>query len=206
MTQQINLFNPIFLRQKKYFSTVTILQALALVLIGTLGFYAYAVFQTNHLSKEVAEAGKRLDVEKNRLSKISANFAPHEKNKELEAQVKALEKQLKTNEDILGIQAGVAAGQERGFSGYLLAFARQSVSGVWLTNISVGEGGGNMVIVGRALKAELVSDYIKRLSREKAMHGLTFSTLDLQQTAGEKSLKSKVPEGYFEFNLRSVEP
>jgi hypothetical protein len=33
MSQQINLFNPLFLKQKKYFSTVTMLQA--------LGFYAY---------------------------------------------------------------------------------------------------------------------------------------------------------------------
>lgn len=205
MTQQINLFNPIFLRQKKYFSTVTILQALTLVLVGTLSVYAYAVFQTNRLSKEVAEAGKRLDVEKARLAKVNVDFGPREKSKELEAQVKALEQRLKSSEDILGIQAGVASGQDRGFSGYLLAFARQSVNGVWLTSINVGEGGSKMVIGGRALRAELVPDYIKRLSKEKAMHGLTFSALDMQQTAADKSLKSKTPEGYFEFNLRSVE-
>lgn len=206
MTQQINLFNPIFLRQKKYFSTVTILQALALVLVGTLCFYAYAVIQTNRLSREVAETGKRLDVEKARLTKISADFGPREKSKELEAQVKELEKRLKSSEDILGIQAGVASVQSRGFSGYLLAFARQSVNGLWITSITVGESGSKMTISGRALKAELVSDYIKRLSKEKAMHGITFSAMDLQQTAADSSLKSKAPEGYFEFNLRSVEP
>lgn len=206
MTQQINLFNPIFLRQKKYFSTTTIVQALVLVLVGVLSFYAYAVFQTNRLSKDVEEAGQRLAQEKARLAKISVEFGPREKNKELEAQVKDLEKQLKSSEDILGVQAGVAAGQGRGFSGYLLAFARQSVNGVWLTNINVGEGGNKMMIGGRALRPDLVPDYIKRLSKEKAMHGQTFSTLNMQLSRVEKTPKNKGPEGYFEFKLRSTEP
>ena len=34
MTQQINLFNPIFLKQKKIFSAVNMLDALALLLVG----------------------------------------------------------------------------------------------------------------------------------------------------------------------------
>jgi len=206
VTQQINLFNPIFLRQKKYFSTVTILQALALVLVGVLIFYAYAVFQTKRLSKDVDEAGQRLEQERSRLAKISLEFGPREKSKELETQVKDLEKQLKSSEDILGVQAGVTAGQGRGFSGYLLAFARQSVNGVWLTNINVGEGGNKMMIGGRALRPDLVPDYIKRLSKEKAMHGQTFSTLNMQLSRVEKTPKNKGPEGYFEFKLRSAEP
>ena len=31
MSQQINLFNPIFMKQKKYFSVTTMLQALGLI-------------------------------------------------------------------------------------------------------------------------------------------------------------------------------
>lgn len=207
MTQQINLFNPIFLRQKKYFSIVTILQMLALVLVGMLSFYAYAAFQTNRLGKEVQETSGRLEQEKNRLAKASVELGPREKNQELDAQVKDLEKQLKNREDILGVQAGVAAGKGRGVSDYLLALARQSVNGVWLTSISVGgEGGNKMAIDGRALRPDMVPDYIKRLGKEKAMHGQTFSTLSMRLSRVERSAKYKGPEGYFEFNLRSAEP
>jgi Tfp pilus assembly protein PilN len=207
VTQQINLFNPIFLRQKKYFSIVTILQMLALVLVGMLTFYAYAVYQTNRLSAEVAETSGRLEQEKNRFAKANAELGPHEKNQDLDAQVKALEKQLKNREDILGVQAGVAAGKGRGFSEALLALARQSVNGVWLTSISVGgETSNKMVIDGRALRPDMVPDYIKRLSKEKAMRGQTFSVLNMQLSRMEKSANNKGPEGYFEFNLRSAEP
>ena len=207
MTQQINLFNPIFLRQKKYFSIVTILQMLALVLVGMLIFYAYASFQTKRLSGDVAEIGVRLEEEKARLAKVTTELGPREKNQDLEAQVKNLEKQLKSREDILGVQSGMAAGKGRGFSDYLLALARQSVNGVWLTGISVGgEGGSKMVIDGRALRPALLPDYIKRLSKESAMRGQNFSTLNMRLSRVEKSVKNKGPEGYFEFNLRSAEP
>jgi hypothetical protein len=54
MAQQINLFNPIFLQQKKHFSAVTMLQALGLLLAGILVFYAYASFETHKFAR-VAE-------------------------------------------------------------------------------------------------------------------------------------------------------
>ena len=95
----------------------------------------------------------------------------------------------------------------RGFSDYLLAFSRQSVNGVWLTSISVGgEGSNKMIVDGRALRPDLVSDYIKRLSKEKSMQGQTFATLNMQLSRAEKSAKNKLPDGFFEFKLLSAEP
>ena len=205
MTQQINLFNPIFLRQKKYYSTATILQGLALLLIGVMSFYFYAAFQTGRLSGAVEEAGRHLEQEKIRLSKAGTEFGPRQKNKELEAQVNELEKQLREREGILGIQAGTEVGGH-GFSEYLRAFARQSVNGLWLTSFSLSENGSKMIIGGRALRPDLVPDYIKRLGNERVMRGQPFSTLNMQLTKVEKSSKGKGPEDYFEFNLRSVEP
>lgn len=197
MTQQINLFNPIFLRQKKYFSFITILQGLALLLIGVLGFYAYATYHMGQLNEEVQDAGKRLEQEKNRLSRAGKEFGPRQKSKELETQVKELETQVREREEILGIQAGA---EGRVFSEYLRAFARQSVNGLWLTSFSLSEGGNRMVIGGRALRADLVPDYLKRLGNEKIMRGQPFSSMDMKLTRVEKV------GGYFEFNLRSVEP
>lgn len=205
MTQQINLFNPIFLRQKKYFSFVTILQALALVLIGVLSFYAYAVFQTGRLEKEVDQAGKRLEQEKSRLAQAGTEFGPRKKSQELEAQVKDMERQVREREEILGIQAG-AGGDGHGFSEYLRAFARQSVNGLWLTSFTLSENGSKMVIGGRALRPDLVPDYIRRLGKEKVMRGQPFSTLDMTLTKIQSLSAGKGPEGYFEFKLRSAEP
>jgi hypothetical protein len=48
---------------------------------------------------------------------------------------------------------------------------------------------------------ELVPSYIQRLSKEKVMHGKTFSTLQMQQP--KKDGDRLVPR-YVEFNLRST--
>lgn len=203
MTQQINLFNPIFLRQKKYFSLVTILQALALVLIGAMSFYAYAVYQTGRLSKEAEETGKRIEMEKERLSNAKVEFGPRKKSSEIEKQVAELEKKVREREEILGVQkdGGVISGH--GFSEYMRAFARQSVNGLWLTNFRMRGNGAEMVIVGRALRPDLVPDYLKRLGNERVMSGQPFSALDMQLTRIEKVSKTLGVDGYFEFSLRS---
>jgi len=203
VTQQINLFNPIFLRQKKYFSTATILQALALVLVGALSFYAYAAYQTNRLSREVADAGQRLESEKKRLEAASGDLGPRQKSKELEQQSKELERQVRDREEILGIQSSSLTGGSRGFSEYLKAFARQSVNGLWLTNFSLREGGAKLSLGGRTLRPDLVPDYLKRLGKEKVMQGQSFSSLDMQFSKVVSVSKEKTQDGYFEFSLRS---
>ena len=42
MSQQINLFNPVFLKQKKVFSAVNMVDAMAALIVGVAVFYAYA--------------------------------------------------------------------------------------------------------------------------------------------------------------------
>ena len=50
MSQQINLFNPVFLKQKKYFSVIAMGQALAMIAVGSALFYGYANYQVQQLA------------------------------------------------------------------------------------------------------------------------------------------------------------
>ena len=51
MSGQINLFNPIFLKTKKVFSAVALIQAFGLVLFGAILVLIYAAYQSKELSK-----------------------------------------------------------------------------------------------------------------------------------------------------------
>ncbi len=42
MSQQINLFNPLFLKRRKHFSAVTMAQALGVLIVGLAAFYGFA--------------------------------------------------------------------------------------------------------------------------------------------------------------------
>ena len=87
MSQQINLFNPIFLKQKKTFSAVNMLDALALLLVGVAAFYAYASIETLNLDRQSVETARQYDLSKARLLDASVRYAPKKIDASLEAEV-----------------------------------------------------------------------------------------------------------------------
>jgi len=201
MSQQINLFNPVFLKQKKYFSVVTMLQALGLIVLGSCVFYGYAVYQVNQLSKQSEEMGKRYISEQTRLVNFTNEFSPQRNGQVLEDELKQLEAQVAARESLLNLLKSSAIGNTEGYSDYMRAFARQSVSGLWITAFDIVGDGAEMGLNGAALNPQLVPAYIQRLSREKVMHGKTFSSLQMQQAKKEAD---KPQARYVEFNLRST--
>ncbi len=201
MSQQINLFNPVFLKQKKYFSVITMLQALGLVVLGSLLFYGYALYQVAQLSKQSDEMGKRYAAEQARLTKFNSEFSPQRAGQLLEEEQKRLEAQVAAQEKLLDMLKSGAIGNTEGYSEYMRAFARQSIKGLWLTGFDIVGDGAQMSLSGAVINPQLVPSYIQRLSKEKIMRGKTFATLKMQQP--KKDGERTVPR-YVEFDLGSV--
>jgi hypothetical protein len=201
MSQQINLFNPIFLKQKKYFSVVAMLQALGLIVLGSGLFFAYALYQVAQLSKQADDMGKRYVAEQKRLATFSNEFSPQRSGQLLENELKQLQAQASTQDALLNLLKGGAIGNTEGYSEYMRAFARQSIKGLWLTGFDIVGDGAQMSLSGAVVNPQLVPSYIQRLGREKVMHGKTFSTLRMQQP--KKDGDRLVPR-YVEFSLRST--
>lgn len=201
MSQQINLFNPIFLKQKKYFSVVTMLQALGLIVLGSALFYAYAVYQVAQLSRQAEETTKRYAAEQVRLANYSNEFSLQRSGRMLEDELKQVEAQARSQDAVLTTLKSGIIGNTEGYSEYMRAFARQSVNGLWLTAFDIVGDGVQMSLSGAVVNPQLVPSYIQRLGKEKIMRGKTFSTLQMQQP--KKDGDRLVPR-YVEFNLRSI--
>jgi hypothetical protein len=181
MTQQINLFNPIFLKQKKIFSAVNMLDALALLLVGVALFYGYASIQTLNLDRQSVETARQYYQSKARLNDASVRYAPKKADTALAAEVDILQAQVNARKANLQDLGGGALGGGAGYAEYMRALARQSLAGLWLTGFSIGKGGVEMQISGRALRPELVPSYIHRLTREPVLHGRAFDSLSMTQ-------------------------
>jgi Flp pilus assembly protein TadB len=201
MSQQINLFNPIFLKQKKYFSVTTMLQALGLIVAGSALFFAYEAYQVAQLSGQADEMSKRYAAEQKRLVNFSNEYSLQNTGKQLENELKQVEAQASAQETLLNLLKSGALGNTEGYSRYMRAFARQSIKGLWLTAFDIVGDGLQMSLSGAVVNPQLVPAYVQRLGREKVMHGKTFSTLQMQQP--KKDGDRLIPR-YVEFNLRST--
>ena len=74
---------------------------------------------------------------------------------------------------------GAAAGTGAAFSTILTGLARQDVDGLWLTRIELDEAGAHVALEGRALEAEEIPRFLRRLGREPAFEDRRFRQLEL---------------------------
>lgn len=210
MSQQINLFNPIFLKQKKYFSSVTMMQALALILVGVLALAGYAGYRLSILNNEANATAVQLLQAEAQLAQVKANFPQRQKSPALDSELQ------RVNAEVIGLQHAFDTlkkgelGNTTGYSEYLRAFSRQIMPGIWLTGFAIHGAGNDVALQGRALQPELVPGYLGRLKREASMQGKSFSSLEMhrplveQEDAGDKqSARQRVPSSYVEFRLMS---
>jgi len=184
MSQQINLFNPVFLAQRKYFSTLAMLQALALVALGAGLFYAYAAYQVQQVERQFADAARRFAVDQQTLASYQAGLTPQQSQQLLLDEVSRVEQQLTAQNELIATLKNGVIGNTTGYSEYMLAFARQSIQGLWLTGFNITGDATQMTMHGAALQPELLPAYVRRLNLEKIMRGKSFASLQMQQAEG----------------------
>jgi hypothetical protein len=184
MSQQINLYSPLFRKQKKVFSALAMLQAMALVVLAVAGFYVYVSLESSLLEIRVAESETQLRGELERLKVYSAGDSP-ETVKALGERRKTLEATLAQRHRTAQALAESGLGRGEGYSEPLRALARVSMQGLWLTRIQFSDKDGEVAIAGRATRPELVAAYLERLRGERALQGQAFSRLEVRRTAKE---------------------
>lgn len=198
MSQQINLFNPIFLTQKKYFSALTMLQALVLIAVGAALVSAYAGFQLSRLRPEAAAVSAQLNAAKAQLASVSAGQGGRQKDMSLDARVRYLEAEVFALQRVSRMLGQGEESMVEGYSEYMRAFSRQIVDGLWLTSFSIGASGRQLELAGGAVRPELVPAYLSRLSKEPTMRNRAFDTMEMSAPEGDKVSSS------IAFQLQSV--
>lgn len=201
MSQQINLFNPAFVRQRKHFSLPAMLQGLGLIAVGSLFFFIYALYQVGQLGRQSEESARRFQAEQVRLGRHAAEFSPQRASQALQDEVRLLEKRVADQSELIEMMKSGAVGNTSGYSEYMRAFSRQVVEGLWLTGFKVSGDAAQISLSGAVLAPELLPAYIRRLSREDVMRGRTFATLQMRQPKVEG--QGAIPR-HVEFTLHSV--
>jgi Tfp pilus assembly protein PilN len=204
MSQQINLFSPLFLKKKHYFSALTMAQALGAVLVGTAAIYAFELRQNATLEATAAATDKQIATQREQLLKLSKEFSALGASRGLAEDLARTEQRLQQRLALLAdLQSGAGANAD-GFARYLEALARQALPGLWLTSIEIGGPRGALLIRGRALDSQLLPTYIARLNQEPTFAGKPIGELQVNargDAAGTQAPAVGQPSRYVEFTL-----
>ena len=185
MNQQINLYQPMFRKQKKVFSAVAMVQVFVIVLILFSLTGAYSYMQLNQLRQQDLTAKRNLETLQQRIAALGAQSADDIEIRIIETELAKISKEIKQKKQISDLLSQGAFTNTTGFSDYFEAIARQHVNGTWLTRISIEQGGAILSLNGVASSAELVPVYLQRLLQEQVFSGISFNVLGLERSVTE---------------------
>jgi hypothetical protein len=181
--QQINLYQPMFRKERKLFSALALLQIglaclLLLVLIG-----AYFQVQLHRLQASEQSLGNQHRYLENTLVALRED-AGDPALTALDQRIAGLES---TRQEHALLLAGMArlAGDRSGFAPYLVALSQQRLQGLWLTGVQLGMGGHSARLSGVALEAGLIPRYLEQLPEDPRLQGLDFSQVQINRRTGD---------------------
>jgi hypothetical protein len=178
--QQVNLYQPIFRKQRQVFSARTMAQAIAVVAVALLGIYAFGVWKLSALDAEVVQLEGREKAFAAQLGRIDPNLGAS-RRAEVEQEIKSLNATLLDQQRLIDVLRDQPLGTTQGFSSYLAALGRQHTPLLWLTSLTINGATRAVELGGRSVRAELVPEYLQHLGAEAALVGQRFDRLDIER-------------------------
>lgn len=115
------------------------------------------------------------------LAKFEANLTHPELDPFLQAELERLHRVRNgLNNNLVAIARHTGA-RSSGFSAYFSGLARNTVEGLWFSNVALSAGGEEMLLKGQAIEPELVPRLLQTLSAEQAFTGRTFRNVSFER-------------------------
>jgi Tfp pilus assembly protein PilN len=187
INQQVNLFQPIFRKERKLLSFKVLVQGCAAVAVGLAMLFGWSLQQTQQMETELAQLKRQQSQFSTKLTEVSARLASMKTDTAPQLALASLEKELVARQKVVSALQRVKDSYSKGVSAYLESFSRQAPKGVWLTGFTVQAGGEGLVIRGSSLSPALVPTFLQQLSSENALRGTEFGLLQIQREKPDAS-------------------
>jgi Tfp pilus assembly protein PilN len=183
MPQQINLYSPILLTPKRYFSALAMGQAMAVFTAALLALSAWTAFRTASLRSDLQSTTQAQDGERERL-KIALSKQP------AAASPAALEQELAAESRLLAERQRALAELSRGLvtdgrshSAWLRLLAQTVPAPVWLTEVKLSEG--RVDLAGATLQPDALRPWLARLGAHPLAAGRGFNALKVERAEAD---------------------
>ena len=180
--QQINLYQPIFRRQRQIFSAMTMLQATGVVAIALMTIYAYGLWQVRGLENEALQLEGRERAYSTQLARLDPASSTAQR-REAEQELARLTATLLTQQRLIDVLENKPLGSTDGFSDVLAALARQRSRGLWLTDITINRVSDAIELLGESVAPGLLPAYLLQLGEEEALAGYRFDDFEIERSS-----------------------
>lgn len=209
MAQQINLCTPILLTEKRYFSAMTMVQSLVVILVVIFGLCAAWVWSLESarrgFSDTMAIRATEIDNLQAAIARSRANAAPVDGS--LLQQIQDKRNALAAREKMLSdLRVGLLV-PGFGHSDRLRWVALSIPESVWVTHVKMQAG--RLEAIGFTLEPSALNDWVGKLSSSPLMHSLRLADVKVENTknnvaASDKPVAMGPPT--WAFSLVSAEP
>lgn len=181
MRQEINLFDPALRRPKVVLPARQVAAGWGAVALLMLAVFAWQTWRLEALKAErqsLRATAARLQAE---IQQTASAVAARKPSEDLAARFERGEAGFRARQRALErLREDTTAGAT-GHSPYLVALARHALRGVWLTQVTVNGAEGDVIIEGRSVDPELVSEYLRRLGTDVPFRGQAFNRLEFRR-------------------------
>ena len=209
MSQEINLLPAGAARQAfRPTSAQSLVLGVAAAALATSGLAVYENYRLNGVKREAQSVEKTVKDARAAYDKALAQRKAGKAGPSVDARLAELESQFQSRQQVLEVLESGAVGTTSGFSHYMAALSRQTLTGVWLTAFDFAVGGTQLTLRGRALTPDLVPAYLDRLTQEAPLQGRRFASMVISQPAlapdaAEAGKGARAPPPYIEFEISS---
>jgi hypothetical protein len=204
VSQQINLYNAEFAPKRDFTSLSALVAAWGIAVVVVVAALVVTTDRVDNVQDSLEQESRARGVAQAEMTRLAAQLSARKPNTELAAELARLEAGLASRNEVMRTLHAGEIGDMRGFSEHLEAFARQTLTGLWLTRLKVSTAGQDIVLEGRATEPELVPGYVKRLNREQVMQGHAFSQLEMRRPGSGSGDRQYNQSKYIEFRLATL--
>jgi uncharacterized membrane protein YqjE len=179
MAQQINLYSPILLQPKRYFSALAMLQALGALLLGLLALGGWVEHRTAQQRQQLATTTTAQSADRQRLqAELAGKPTAPKDNSALEQELAQARQAVAERQRLLADLATPPAGASR--ATLLRLIAQTAPSQLWLTEVRLSEG--RLELAGISLQPEQLRPWFAQLLAQPALQGLQLRTVVVDAT------------------------
>ena len=195
MHQQINLYQPVFRKQQKVFSSLTLIQICAAVLLLLTVIAAHTHWTLQDMETTALNLEQQRQELANRMAALEGTYRTPD-TEAVDNEIDALQKSIDQRNYLLQQFDQLVLQHRGGFAIQFEALARLRIPGLWLEGVTVNDD-QQMEIRGMTLDPKLVPIYLQHLEQSSDLPGANFETVSMTRVANDQP--------YIQFVLRNTD-